>query len=281
MKRGRKPHPLSSAVLSKRKEQSRIASLYFAERQKLYSGEEEFMNTLHPFEETGKNCGKKSSPIQKAMISCIKENNGAASEEQLLEYITQRWQTIEKYSSRGFSMEPSIRIIRLNLAVRKKARHLFLKDPKNSEMWKLNSNPRKVPLKRILFKRPYGGDYSDFDDSDVEETQISVKPSEIEINQNYTMKENTFERCVEDYMRTIDRSVTIDEILKSLFEYRHKKGIFASLALDRRIRACLIVLKSEGKVFYDETTNSWTNQKPLSKIEKLTFSEYRLSAQKI
>ncbi|EAY05696.1 hypothetical protein TVAG_005400 [Trichomonas vaginalis G3] len=281
MKRGRKPRPIPTSVINKKKEKERIEELYYAERKRLYAGEEEFMNTYHPFEESKKGCGKKSSPLQKAIIFCMKQNNGAATEEQLLEFVRNKWDIIMKYTPRGFSMEPSLRVIRLNLVVRKKARHLFLKDPKNKDLWMLNSNLRKIPVKRTLFKSSaeeipeenienLASDSGNYSDSEPDSMYGS-----------YIMNHDTFERHVEDFMRSIQTSVKIEEIANSLSKYKEKQGLFQCLPFERRIRACLVVLKSEGRVFFDELTNTWSNQKPPTKIEKPSENRYLLTDVKI
>ena len=96
------------------------------ENEPLYKGEEDFMNAIHPLEIYAPKGRKKSSPMQRAIITCINNNHGSASEEQILEYILSKWDIINKYSERGVLTEPNIRVVRLNCAVKKRSRHLFI-----------------------------------------------------------------------------------------------------------------------------------------------------------
>ena len=244
---------------AKRREQEKLAALYHAERAKLYSGEEEFMNTLHPFEELGKNSGKKSSPIQKAIISCIKEKGGSATEDEILEYVKEKWEIIMKYSERGFALDPSIRVIRLNCAVKKKARHLFLKDPNKKDAWILNSRPRKIPVrKNSLSTRTSITNDDDEEEEIIDSNESSTFASSPEVfAKQYVMAEETFERRVEHLIRESGKKMKLNDITNELENFEKEPGIFASLPLERRVRACLIVLKSERKVKYNENTQEW------------------------
>lgn len=252
---------------AKRKQQQKHADLYYAERMKVFSGEEEFMNTMHPFEETGKDSGKKSSPIQKAIISCIKEKGGSATEEEILEFVKGKWDIINKYSDRGFAMDPTVRVIRLNCAVKKKARHLFLKDPSNSSAWILNSAPRKTPNRKLQLSNRKKMTESEQSDVDVDdETLVSSDDSSLDMPIS-VMPSDTFERHVEDFMKESRRRYSFCEICQHLTQHDGEPGIFASLPFKRRVRACLIVLKSEQKVAFDEKTNLWFSVENIGESE--------------
>lgn len=277
MIRGRKPHAITAAALTKRKEQEKMEKLYYAERKKLFIGDEEFMNTLHPFEDSKKGCGKKSSPFQKALIACINENNGYATEQQLLDYVVKKWDIIVKYTPRAFISEPSIRVIRLNLSVRKKARHLFLKHPELPDTWIINSSPRKNPPKRTLFRNTMIDESSEEDEKTSSEIEAPIESEPDVINESYIMHKDTFERYVEDYMKSVEGDVKLEDIALQLSKFKDKAGLFKCLPLERRVRACLIVLKSEGRVFFDEKTNTWSNQKKPLIIEKSSENNNRLT----
>jgi hypothetical protein len=242
---------------SKRKLKQKHADLYYAERMKTFMGEEEFMNTMHPFEETGKDSGKKSSPIQKAMIACIKAKGGSATEEELLEFVEEKWDIINKYSERGFATNPTIRIIRLNCAVKKKARHLFLRDPNNSAAWILNSSPRKSPCKKL--KLSSRNIVCESEQSEVEKDCVFSTLYDDSSNEQdaAVMPDATFERHVENLIKESRKQYTFSEICGLLMKHDGEPGIFASLPFKRRVRACLVVLKSEQKAIFDGNTNLW------------------------
>ena len=272
---------MTAAMMRKRQEQLRLAELYEAERSRHYQGDEDFMNTLHPFEETGKDAGKKSSPIQKALIRCIKDNGGSASEEQLLDYITKKWDIIMKYSERCFAEEPSVRIIRLNCAVKKRARHLFLPDPNKEGNWILNAAPRKIPIRRTAItanyissdsdgheapnddkdSRPNGENGNEHFDNGEQNTVVEDDDDDNIITRLNIMKKNTFDYMVEMFVRERNDPFTLTEISNSMKEYENMPGIFSCLPLERRTKADLICLKSTGLLTFDSETGLWAPTK--------------------
>ncbi|EAX96922.1 hypothetical protein TVAG_087470 [Trichomonas vaginalis G3] len=284
---------LSAAEIAKRKQQQHIAEIYAPERSRIYSGEEEFMNTLHPFEETGKNSGKKSSPIQKAIIYSIKNNGGKATEEQLLNFVKQKWDIITKYTERGFTMEPNIRVIRLNCAVKKRGRHLFLKVPKLKETWMLNSAPRKIPQKRINLKTKEISSGSD----PGEPIQEAVEESEEEQNElivDTVMRKDTFEYCIEKLFTDNVSEYDFNEICKLMEPYKEMNGLFKTLAYERRVRASLVVLKYHKVIDYIEKDGKYRTHQNIAvdhripqdpnnldslQIEKMTLDEFYNSIQ--
>lgn len=268
----KKKKPSSKPVKKSKKEleQERLNELYQAEREGRYKGAESFLNTLHPFEETGKNAGKKSSPVQKAMIECIKANGGRATEEQLLESITKHWKVIKEKMERPIADEPSIRLIRLNLAVKKRGRRLFLRDPQDSNYWTLNSKPRKISKRRRARSLDPSPD-SDSEEENEEEKKKEIFETQIFESQEerlkklkslltrrkndgseWVMPENTFELHLEQYMKKVGRKVTLNEAIEALSEYEGVEGLFHFLPHARRVFACLVALKWENQVLKDE-----------------------------
>ena len=273
---------MSTAVLKKKMKQQELAERYKLEREFAYTGDESFMNTLHPFEETGKDAGKKSSPLQKAIITCIKENNGSASEEQILEYIKTKWDIITRLSERQFLDEPSIRIVRLNCAIKKKGRHLFLKDPTKPGNWMLNTTLRKSPIKRQTTSAKYISTDSDMVSSDDEEeeekidyTNKSFKTQVIEsddttdsnakMSQFYMksyMKEETFEYEEEMFIKNTKHKISFQDICQYMKPFQEMPGLFHNLPFERRVKACLTCLISEGVIEYDKTNNEYIPNYP-------------------
>lgn len=266
MQRQKRPVRLTALERAKRKEQLELALIYAPEREKIYSGEEEFMNTLHPFEETGKNSGKKSSPIQKAIIYSIKENGGKATEDQLFQFIKKKWPIIIKYTERGFIMEPSIRVIRLNCAVKKRGRHLFLKVPKLKDTWMLNSAPRKLPQRKGNLKVKAVSSESE----ENPEQNIQIEQEEEEQNElivDTIMTPDTFEHIIEEIFTENEVEYTLEELCLIMEKHKKKKGLYMGLPFDRRVRATLIVLKYQNVIVYDENTQKYRSVSKITKVQ--------------
>lgn len=264
-----------AVILSPKQKEKRFREVYALEIAKKYQGDEEFMNTMHPFEASGRYTGKKSSPIQKAIIACINLYGGSASEEQLLQYVKKKWDIIVKYSEREFSTEPSIRVIRLNCAVKKKARHLFLKDPVKHDNWILNSSLRKTSCK---MKRNEESSNDETDAAILCDDDCSDYSSESQDEECRVMKKDTFEACVETYVRGIEGKVSFDEICCEMKKYENMRGIFETLSFARRVRACLIVFKSENMICHDSNDDKWF--RPCCMNEKTSLDNFYKSVLK-
>lgn len=214
-----------------------------------FFGEESFMNAIHPFEANSKRVTKKSSPMQRAIINCIIENGGKAKEKDILKYVTEKWDIINKYSERGFLVEPNIRVIRLNCAVKKKGRHLFVQAPDDPEMWMLNSIARRSRKAKATA------------DNKVEETikEVENENEKIdEIEDDADTEERLFEDCIFDFLRSQASFVNFDEICKNMEKYRTAAGAFSALPFQRRVKACLIKFKCQRRIFSDSNSENWS-----------------------
>ena len=208
------------------------------EKETIYYGEESFMNAIHPNEVNSKKYIKRSSPLQRAIIDCIEKNGGKATETQILDYITEKWDIINKYSERGVLVEPNIRVVRLNCAVKKKGRHLFTQSPNDPETW----------MFQIAAKRN--------EKIQVEQTEKSSpevsSPVEIpEIIQNDIKKEDDeipFEKCLYNCFKEGETYLHFDHICEYMKKYENNKGLFHRLPFERRIKACLISLQINHQI---------------------------------
>lgn len=222
--------------------------------QKIYEGEESFMNVVHPLEQSSSSNWQKSSPLQMAIMDCIMKNNGSASEQQILDYIKEKWHIINKYSRRGSLIEPSLRVIRLNCAVKKKGRHLFVSDPKFKDHWMLNTklrkNSRVLNEQRILMEKQN------------ENNQIPEKNDFLISNENESSEQSdddidSFENIILEFLIFNQKFFKFDEICDHVKKYEEHPGIFKRLPLERRVKAILISFKLENRVTYDSLSDSW------------------------
>lgn len=218
---------------------------------RVYTGEEAFLNFVHPLEEYSGSIWKESSPLQVAIMSCISSMGGSASEISILEFIKSKWDIINKYSRRGVLIEPSIRVVRLNCTVKRKGRHLFILNPDKPHEWMLNTKMRKN-----CKYQPQSVESSP-NISDIIENE-EKKNKNIEIpNEDIPIPHYMFEDHVLEYMKNIGHPVNFSEISDSL-KFRSKEpGTFSRLPYERRLRAVLISMKCEGRVYNEPNTNDW------------------------
>ena len=262
------------------------------ENEPLYKGEEEFMNAIHPLEIYAPKGRKKSSPMQRAIITCINNHHGSASEEQILEYILSKWDIINKYSERGVLTEPTIRVVRLNCAVKKRSRHLFIKSTTLPNTWMLNcqqrKNHRKTPIRKIpeymmpkeLKKNSSETEEEEEAPNDEEIMKINANKDEkqsddMEEDNDFEEEEENEEPSFEDILLELlnkqEEPLEIKEIEKFMEEYKEKKGMFMKLPLQRRVKACLINMKVAGKVEANSAATKWIATNKYYPMNALNF----------
>ena len=232
---------------TQRKKKTEKSPANAQEKETVYYGDESFMNAIHPNEVNGKKNVKRSSPMQRAIIDCISRNGGKATETQILEYITEKWEIINKYSERGVLVEPNIRVVRLNCAVKKKGRHLFVQSPNDPETWMFNISSRR----NIKETHPQNDSSSNDMSSSAEnrdKPQFDSQTEEIDI---------TFEKCILNCFKEADAYVPFASICEYMRKYSNLKGLFNRLPFERRVKACLIYLKKDNKIQETYQSNKW------------------------
>ena len=232
---------------TQRKKKAEKGSGSLQEKETIYYGDESFMNAIHPNEINGKKNVKRSSPMQRAIIDCINKNDGKATEKQILDYITEKWEIINKYSERGVLVEPNIRVVRLNCAVKKKGRHLFVQSPNDPETWMFNiTNRRNIKEAHIQ------------NDSSSNDVSSSIESQDTQHFDIKSQKEDIpFEKCLFNCFREVNKYVPFTTICEYMKKYSNNKGLFNKLPFERRVKACLICLKQENKIHETYQDNEW------------------------
>ena len=208
------------------------------EKETIYYGEESFMNAIHPNEVNSKKYIKRSSPLQRAIIHCIERNGGKATETQLLDYITEKWDIINKYSERGVLVEPNIRVVRLNCAVKKKGKHLFMQSPNDPETW----------MFQIAAKRNDSPQIEQVEKSSPEVSSPVDIPVIIQNKFEEEKEELPFEKCLWNCFMESHTYLTFEHICEYMKKYEQNKGLFNKLPFERRIKACLISLQINHQI---------------------------------
>lgn len=200
-----------------------------------------FLEIQHPIEAAGMINNKELTPIQKAITFCIMEHNGTASEQEILEFVTKKWKLINEKSARAFQVKPCMRLIRLNLSIKKNNQQLFLPDP---------DKPGNI----VLGKYDPNASKSDEKSTENPDSQINESSSE---DLNHINEGVDFQDELLSFLVRSKVAVKFDDILNFAKTLNCKIKLFSKLKFDRQIRAILISLKTQGLVYNNPFDDEW------------------------
>ena len=205
----------------------------------------------HPFEENGFISQYTLTPSQKAITCAIRLNGGFATEAFLLQFLQKHWDYIGKMNTKLPNNIPDARILRINLAVKKKGVPLFIRNPENNEEWTLNTSTKIENLPKTEESYEKGDDECDKPEEPelvVGCTMKQVFPLNREvIKKIVNMPSGEFETLVLKELESAKEPLSIDDLASRIPSERVVPGAFASMQHERRIRAVLIMLKQYGK----------------------------------
>ncbi|EAX87495.1 hypothetical protein TVAG_087380 [Trichomonas vaginalis G3] len=200
-----------------------------------------FLEVVHPIEATGKINNKELTPIQKAITFCIMEHGGSASEQEILDFVTKKWKLINEKSIRQFQVKPCMRLIRLNLSIKKNNQQLFLPDPDKAGNMILGQ---------------YDPNASKHNDQTPESTDTIINESSSEELNQYAIETDFIEELM-NYLNRSKYPVKFTDIVSFAKLSNFKINLFARLEFNRQIRAILVSLKVQGHLFYNPFDDSW------------------------
>ncbi|EAY01948.1 hypothetical protein TVAG_048030 [Trichomonas vaginalis G3] len=217
----------------------------------IYQGDESFMNVVHPLEQYCSSEWKKSSPLQMAIMDCIIKKGGSASEKDILDYIREKWDIINKYSKRGSLIELNLRVVRLNCAVKKRGRHLFVHDPNSIDHWMLNTKLRK--------NSKYANNRANTNQNFEGNNEIIEKKEEIETDSSEHSEESSdlFETIILRFLTDNLLPHTFNEICEQMLQYKNNPGLFSKLPHERRVKAILISFRCNKIITCDTQSKTW------------------------
>ena len=198
---------------------------------------EKILRTKHPLEKSHYIESKGLTPSQRAITCCIQLCGGEASEEQLVYFLRNNWQVISTMSSRTPNI-PDMRVLRINLSVKKKSIPLFTQKQGEENVWCLTETPEGFypPKNR---------------------TTTNVKESRTfenrETFQQMIHKENpnSFEGKLTEIIKKFPDGILFNDIVKELESYSNSPGLFPTLPLSRRIHSILLAKKKMNMVTND------------------------------
>jgi hypothetical protein len=232
----------------------------------------QILNTIHPFERLDGT--KELSAVQKAITLCIRQHNGCTSEQNVVEFLRSNWKDIQAIAQYPFQQEPDLRLLHINMQIKKGGDFLFLKVP-----------PDKLAVND--FGLPSDISSSNFSDNDDVKT-IKKAESELSLKQMKSPQDSEKGGNCEE-TQTVAESV--GEFEKRLFERIQRAGVhgieekvlvneaesfakvsggFKHLELPRRVRAALLTMKLAGKIFWDKRAERWTRE-PIRKRPEILY----------
>jgi hypothetical protein len=241
------------------------------------SFQREILRTQHPFERNGMTSGKKLSVLQKAMTYYIMKNGPWVSEDALVKFLTDNWDEIMQISPQKFAWGPGLRILRAQTVKRKNGELLF---PMNSA--------KQIGINTVRNKNAIGadsesegteeGNENDWKEEEEESTPetpteekhaivVDIRPSKKDVssrvdrnkndNQNIAKEDLPFEGRLLEYIENEKAGVS-ENVLKELMrKHSSAEGRYYHLPFERRVRACLLSLKTARLAFFDENIGLW------------------------
>jgi hypothetical protein len=200
--------------------------------------ESDIAKVVHPLAKGGVFPMKKFNCMQKAITYCILQNGGSVDERYIIRFLHDHWSFVNSDRAHPFKIAANLRLLHINTQARKKDVLLFLRDTQNSKSFICNT-PDDM--------RNSGFDLPPVPESDQDSESEDTVASE----------EGSFDLGVRAPLGFDDRvlqavqeagEATIDDLARTLADRIDADGSFQELGGARRIRAVLIVLKSQKKV---------------------------------
>ena len=183
---------------------------------------DEILSTQHPFEVAGI-CGSKGlSPVQKAITYVMKNNNGYATDDEILAFLRKHWSQIMLKSDRQSRQPPDKRILHINYSIQKEQRFLFVRSPDNPNKFGIN-NP-EAPI----------------------ETSRRINDQII-----------SFQDRIIELLRISGDGMTQEEIIKSAQSFANVDGLYQNLPLKERVSKILNVKEALQEIKLDSVSNKW------------------------
>lgn len=184
----------------------------------------------HPFEITGQTEGKPLTLTQKTISYFIYHSGGSAREEDIVAFLNMHQRLISKDKKHQTTTKPDMRVLHLNMAIKKKGEFLFLPDV---------NIPGNIIINGTYDKPP---------------DQIQMP----ERRKTHSNKANTFDQVLYDQLKKYRDGLMLEEIVLLMKPHEYVQGLFMTLPIRRRVRAQLIVLKNDNRVNFNDQTKAWS-----------------------
>lgn len=238
----------------------------------------QILQTKHPFETNGFTDGKPISVLQKVITYYINKCGGWAHEKKIFQFINDNWADISQISKKRFQKQPKIRLLHTNLLAKKKGQDLFVKKSPTSFMYRINTGNDDIPETTEEQKREDDIDILE-EEEDMNEDEIKAEyqsnEEEYDTPDEIDTKASNFESSLLLILQNQNKSMLESEIIKKATPLATQPGLFQSLNINWRVRACLLHLKSQHEVFADETEEGdvWSLRPVVHQQSSILFTD--------
>jgi hypothetical protein len=196
--------------------------------------QKKILATKHPLEMRANSSKRPSLPLQRAITFFLRESGGQATENEVLEFIQTNWGEIQGISVPPFQQDPGLRLLHVQLAVKRDGKYLFMRGP--GDCIALNSQGIEVVRHFQPSSRSKQTDTAKVSDKE------PLKP---------------FDEKLMEFLCCNPPGLTTEDLLRYLSKYKEAPGPFCHLDLPRRIRACLLTKKQEKIITFLEDQKVW------------------------
>ena len=210
----------------------------------------------HPFEKDHFIESKSLTCTQRAITCCIQQNGGRATENEILAFVTDNWSILEKMGAKLATPLPDLRILRINLSVKKKSVPLFLCTNTKPTEWMVNESHDEEMQQQKNKPQKDAKEANESAEKQKGKKEEAKEISHASAKQPRTFNDmlilgearGSFESSVTDTLAKFPGGLTIDQLSKETEKIADCSGLFESLDHERRVRAVLIAKKAIGQV---------------------------------
>jgi hypothetical protein len=176
------------------------------------------------------------TPVVRAIIFCIRQNTGEATEQQILDFLTDYWRAILDISPSS-PATPTLTFLRFCITTEKAGYFLFTR--KESGRISVFGDAGE-PLPHMPYNPSAG--------------EIDARPFEATGSES----RERFEDQIMFLLKSRPHGLSEPQLLELLWCAQRAPGRFAHLDFNRRLRACLLAYKAERAITFRESSGLWT-----------------------
>jgi hypothetical protein len=189
------------------------------------------LESRHPFENCNFITSKFLSAPHRAIMFFLRQSRGGATEYQILDFLTQNWRDITEITPHTTIPTPTINFVRFCICVQRAG--------------------------YFIFTRKEGGLISVYGDDPNDPMPQPVTITEPKPVLQSGPTQIPFEEYMWSLFKSHPHGLTEAQLLEMLVNVQHAPGQFSYLEYDRRIKACLLVIKAENKVTVNRSLRLW------------------------
>ncbi|OHT17073.1 hypothetical protein TRFO_41317 [Tritrichomonas foetus] len=262
------PHKRHTSILSSAQHKEAL-------HRHLTEEERDILKTVHPLEAAGLIGKNKLSAFQKAITYILLKNDNSVDEDKIVDFLLEHQNMINFGKKTPFKNPPDRRLVHINAAIKKDGQVLFESNPKHPNELMCNM-PKKTSLNSQSDNKNVGHqinnnkenrsrfiirDIKDAYKEKQRDNKEKPKDSKESKSSNFLKKDcksyyltNSnnkpipYEMQVLEIIKQFPKGATIDEIVTASENIINSPGAFMACPPQQRIRAILVILKSQNRV---------------------------------